>query len=70
MTKFGEADANIINPPKLCGLHYAKGQLKEEMVADLVMWDPEATFKIFSLVTLYQNLIFKFKNSVSAHVYV
>ncbi|PNF40904.1 Allantoinase, mitochondrial [Cryptotermes secundus] len=34
------------NPSKLCGLQYAKGQLKEGMDADLVIWDPEAKFQV------------------------
>jgi allantoinase len=35
------------NPSKLCGLQHAKGQIKEGMDADLVIWDPEATFKVW-----------------------
>jgi dihydroorotase-like cyclic amidohydrolase len=38
------------NPSKLCGLQHAKGQLKEGMDADLVIWNPEAKFKVCILV--------------------
>jgi allantoinase len=34
------------NPSKLCGLQDSKGQLKEGMDADFVIWDPEAKFQV------------------------
>jgi len=38
------------NPSKLCGLQDSKGQLKEGMDADLVIWDPEAKFQVCSII--------------------
>jgi dihydroorotase-like cyclic amidohydrolase len=40
------------NPSKLCGLQDSKGQLKERMDADLVIWDPEAKFQVCSIIML------------------
>ncbi|XP_069683377.1 allantoinase [Periplaneta americana] len=34
------------NPARLCGLKGVKGQLKEGLDADLVVWDPDSTFRV------------------------
>jgi allantoinase len=34
------------NPSKLCRLQDTKGQIKEGMDADLVIWDPEAKLQV------------------------
>jgi len=43
------------NPSKLCGLQDSKGQIKEGMDADLVIWDPEAKFQVCSIIMLNTN---------------
>jgi allantoinase len=40
------------NPSKLCGLLDSKGQIKEGMDADLVIWDPEAKFQVCTIIML------------------
>lgn len=37
-------------PARLCGLDDRKGNLSEGMDADFVVWDPEETIKVSSVV--------------------
>lgn len=50
-------------PAKLCGLEDSKGNLREGMDADFVIWNPEETIKVSSVV----HIIFQ-ENSLRGYI--
>ncbi|XP_066997557.1 allantoinase, mitochondrial isoform X2 [Anabrus simplex] len=48
-------------PASLCGLQNRKGQIKEGMDADLVIWNPNACFKV-------EDSIIQFKNKITPYL--
>lgn len=50
-------------PARMCGLDDRKGNLSEGMDADFVIWDPEETIKVSSIV----RIIFQ-ENSLRGHI--
>lgn len=44
-------------PSKLCGFDDRKGRLCKGMDADLLIWDPEATIKVYVYVTILLSTV-------------